>query len=78
MAETDKYDTFPEHTATKANPVVGAIYESGDIYCRHCMYRLELSWDGIKVITKNRAKAYVYNCKACGHELTKSRMYKWL
>jgi hypothetical protein len=78
MASNVIYAEFPTLTPTETNQAVGGIATNGDIYCRHCIERLEMSWDGMKYMTQSKALTYVYNCCVCGWRLTKRRMYKYI
>ena len=70
------YADFPTLTPSKSDKVVGGVASNGDLYCRHCMYQLGMSWDGVKYITRSRAVKYIYNCCRCGWRIMPSRMYK--
>ena len=67
---------FPTLTPTASNPAVAGIDSNNNIYCRHCMYRLGMNWDGKKYITRSRAKKYIYNCYECGGRISEKRMHK--
>ena len=76
MGMTVTYSDFPILTPASNDPAVGGVAANGNLYCRHCMYRLGIDWTGMKYITNSRAKLYILNCVVCGWRIMKKRMYK--
>ena len=72
------FANFPTLTPTDSDLAVGGVIANGDLYCRHCMYKYKIDWDGVKYITESRAKKYIYNCCKCGWQITKDRMHKYI
>lgn len=78
LTMTVTYADFPTLTPTTGDKAVGCVIANGDLYCRHCMYRLGIGWDGVKYITRSRANKYIYNCIECGGRISEKRMHKYL
>ena len=78
LTMTVTYADFPTLTPTPADRVVGGVAANGNLYCRHCMYRLGMNWDGKKYITRSRAEKYIYNCIECGGRISEKRSHKYL
>ena len=74
--DTLTYSTFPVLIPTKHNRVVGGVASTNYIYCRHCIYLLDINWAGLKYITKKKANTEIYNCHYCGWRLTMESAFR--
>ena len=77
MTQSVTYADFPTLSTSLTDKVVGVVISTGSIYCRRCMERIGMSFNGTKVITQSRIKHYHYNCCRCGWQLSPKRMTKY-
>lgn len=67
------YDDFPDLTPAENNKAVGIVKADGNIYCRPCVDRLGISFDGTKYITDLYSRKYIFNCCECGWKISRKR-----